>query len=182
MHLSTVLPGERFAFAAGEAKLRLFYCVNLGNITGRLDDASCEVRAELSRTTGVLAMKRLVAGIVAVALIGLVSPAIAADATGTWKWTTTFNNQTRESTLKLKQEGDKLSGAYVGGQSNTETPIEDASIKGDAVSFKVTRERNGQKFTTKYSGTLKDDSITGKSERERDGQTQSSDWVAKRQK
>jgi len=125
-------------------------------------------------------MKRLVAAAVALAIVGLVSPAIAADATGTWKWTATFNGQTRDSTLKLKQEGDKLTGAYVGGgQSTTETPIEDASIKGDIVSFKVTRERNGQKTTTKYSGTLKDDTITGKSERE--GQ-EAREWVAKRQK
>src|SRR4029453_9597518 len=113
-------------------------------------------------------MKRLVAGSVALAVTGLAVTATAADATGTWKWTTTFNNQTRDSTLKLKQEGDKLTGAYVGGQRNTETPIEDASIKGDVISFKVTRERNGQKQTTKYTGTLKEDTITGKSER--DGQ------------
>src|SRR3954454_6215982 len=124
-------------------------------------------------------MKRLVAVAMALAFVALVRPAHAADATGTWKWTTTFNNQTRESTLKLKQDGDKLTGVYVGGMSNTETPIEDASIKGDTISFKVTRERNGQKATTKYTGTLKDDTITGKSER--DGQ-ESRDWVAKRQK
>ena len=128
-------------------------------------------------------MKRPVAAAVVLALVGIVSPAIAADnPTGTWKWTTTFNNQTRESTLKLKLDGDKLTGVYVGGQSNTETPIEDATIKGDTISFKVTRERNGQKATTKYAGTLKEDTITGKSERERDGQAQSTDWVAKRQK
>jgi hypothetical protein len=128
-------------------------------------------------------MKRLVAAAFALAFVGLVSPASAADnPTGTWKWTTTFNNQSRDSTLKLKLEGDKLSGVYVGGQANTETPIEDPSIKDDVVSFKVTRERNGQKFTTKYSGKLAGDTITGKSERERDGQTQSSEWVAKRQK
>ena len=127
-------------------------------------------------------MKRLVAAAFALAFVGLISPVMAADATGTWKWTATFGGQSRDSTLKLKQEGDKLTGVYVGGQSNTETPIEDASIKGDTISFKVTRERNGQKFTTKYSGTLKDDTITGKTERERDGQTQSTDWVAKRQK
>src|SRR5438067_6485153 len=101
---------------------------------------------------------RFAALAVALTFIVLAGLATAADnATGTWKWTTTFNNQTRESTLKLKQEGDKLTGAYVGGQSNTETPIEDASIKDNTVSFKVTRERNGQKTTTKYSGTLKDD-------------------------
>src|SRR3954462_15444825 len=124
-------------------------------------------------------MKRIVAAAFALAFVALISPATAADATGTWKWTTTFNGQSRDSTLKLKQEGDKLTGVYVGGQSNTETPIEDASIKGDTISFKVTRERNGQKATTKYPGTLKDDTITGKSER--DGQ-ESRDWVAKRQK
>jgi hypothetical protein len=127
-------------------------------------------------------MKGLIAGIVALAFVGLISPATAADATGTWKWETSFGGKTRESTAKLKQDGDKLTGVYIGGQSNTETPIEEASIKGDVVTFKVTRERDGQKFTTKYTGTLKDDTITGKSERQRDGQTQSSDWVAKRQK
>ena len=127
-------------------------------------------------------MKRVVAAAFVLTFVFLIGPASAADATGTWKWTATFGGQSRDSTLKLKQEGDKLSGVYVGGQNNTETPIEDASIKGDTVSFKVTRERNGQKFTTKYSGTLKDDTITGKSERERDGQAQSTDWVAKRQK
>ena len=109
-------------------------------------------------------MKRLASAAIALAFVSLVSQARAADPTGTWKWTTTFNNQTRESTVKLKLEGDKLTGVYVGGQSNTETPIEEASLKGDTVSFKVTRERNGQKFTTKYSGTLKEDTITGKSE------------------
>ena len=40
-------------------------------------------------------------------------------------------------------------------------------------------ERNGQKATTKYTGTLKDDTITGKAER--DGQD-AREWVAKRQK
>src|SRR5438046_8022653 len=99
-------------------------------------------------------MKRLIALAVIVAVVGVALPAVAADASGTWKWTTTFNGQTRDSMLKLKQEGDKLSGVYVGGQSNTETPIEDGKISGDTVSFKVTRERNGQKTTTKYSGAL----------------------------
>lgn len=127
-------------------------------------------------------MKRLMAVAFVAVVVGFVGAATAADATGTWKWSTTFNNQTREATLKLKQEGDKLSGAYVGGQSNNESPITDAKIEGDKLSFKVTRERDGQKFTTSYSGTLKEDTITGTVERERDGQKNSSEWVAKRQK
>lgn len=119
-------------------------------------------------------------GLVLVVLVGVTQA--AENPTGTWKWTTNFGGKSRESTLNLKLDGDKLSGAYVGGQNNTETPIEDASLKGDEISFKVTREFNGQKRTTKYSGKLAGDTITGKSERERDGQTQSSEWVAKRQK
>jgi hypothetical protein len=127
-------------------------------------------------------MKRLVAAVF-VAVVGLATAVLAAEnVAGTWKWTTSFGGKTRESTLKLKMDGDKLSGVYVGGQSNTETPITDATLKDDTISFKVTRERDGQKSTTKYSGKVAGDTITGKSERERDGQTQSSEWIAKRQK
>lgn len=103
------------------------------------------------------------------------------DPTGTWKWTVTFNNQTRESTLKLRLEGDKLTGAMLG-RDNQETPIEDAKYKDGEVSFSVTRERNGQKFTAKYSGKVSGDTIKGKMEFERDGQTRSRDWEAKREK
>lgn len=128
-------------------------------------------------------MKRLVGAVLSLMVIGLTSAALAAEnPTGTWKWTTTFNNQSRESTLKLKLDGDKLTGVYVGGQSNTETPIEEASLKDDTISFKVTRERDGQKRTTKYSGKIAGDTISGKQERERDGQAQANEWIAKRQK
>jgi hypothetical protein len=126
-------------------------------------------------------MKRIMA-VAALVFVGLVGSAIAADATGTWKWTVNFGGQSRDATAKLKQEGEKLTGVYIGGQSNTETAIENGSVKGDTVSFSVTRERNGQKRTTKYTGTLKDDTITGKSEGQRGGNPQSNDWVAKRQK
>ena len=127
-------------------------------------------------------MKRLMAVAFVAVVVGFVGAAAAADATGTWKWTSNRGDKSFEASVKLKQEGDKLSGVYVGGQSNNETALEDAKIAGDKISFKVTRERNGQKSTTAYSGTLKEDTITGTQERERDGQKMSSEWVAKRQK
>lgn len=46
----------------------------------------------------------------------------------------------------------------------------------------MTRERNGQKRTTKYNGKVSGDTITGKIEFERNGETQSRDWEAKREK
>jgi hypothetical protein len=127
-------------------------------------------------------MKRLGLAALALAFVGLVSPvARAEDPTGTWKWTVTFNNNTREQTLKLKLDGDKLTGSMLG-RDNQETAIDNGTFKDDKVSFSVTREFNGNKFTQKYSGTVKGDTITGKSEFERDGQSQSRDWEAKRQK
>jgi hypothetical protein len=103
------------------------------------------------------------------------------DPTGTWKWKVMFQDQSRDMTLKLKLEGDKLTGAMVG-RNDMETKIEEATFKDGEVVFAVTRERNGQKFTTKYKGKLDGDTIKGQTEAERNGQTRKTDWEAKREK
>jgi hypothetical protein len=128
-------------------------------------------------------MKHLAYAAVCLLSLAMVSSALAADAdpTGTWKWTATFNNQSREVTLKLKLDGDKLTGSMPG-RNNTETQIEDGKYEGGKISFKVTREFNGNKFTSSYTGEVKDDTIKGKIESERNGQKQSRDWEAKREK
>ena len=100
------------------------------------------------------------------------------DLTGEWKSSfTNQNGQVRESTFKLKVEGDKLTGTVSG--RNNDTAIEEGKIKGDEISFQVTREFGGNKVVIKYTGKVSGDSIKGKSEFERDGQSQSRDWVAK---
>jgi hypothetical protein len=124
---------------------------------------------------------------VALAVLGLacgafVATARAADtATGTWTWEFKRPNsdQAITTTLKLVQEGEKLTGT-VSGRNNSETPIEDGSVKNGEVAFTVTREFNGNKFVQKYKGTVKGDTITGKIEFERNGEAQSRDWTAKR--
>jgi hypothetical protein len=110
----------------------------------------------------------------------LASEVRAEDPTGTWKWTTMFQNQSRESTLKLKLEDGKLTGSMLG-RNDRETPIEDAKFEDGKVSFSITRMRNDQKFTTKYSGTVSGDTIKGTVEMPgRDGQSRSREWEAKR--
>ncbi len=129
-------------------------------------------------------MKRLVVAALVLAFAGPVGLARAddkPDPTGTWKWTVTMGDQKRDVTLKLKLEGDKLTGAYVG-RDGKDTPIEDATFKDGEVAFKVTRERQGMKFIFKYKGKLSGDTIKGKTEFERNGETQSRDWEAKRDK
>jgi hypothetical protein len=126
-------------------------------------------------------MKRLLVSAVALAISAAASGVRADDSpTGTWKWEVKFNDQTFDLTLKLKQEGDKLTGTLTG--PNGDTAIQDGQVKDGALSFTVVRERNGQKMTFKYEGKVKDDTITGKTNIERDGQTQSRDWEAKRSK
>jgi hypothetical protein len=108
-----------------------------------------------------------------------------ADPTGTWKWSVPGRNggPARDNTLTLKRDGDKLTGKLKGGRQGDEgTDIEDATLKGDQISFKVTREFNGNKIIAKYKGTLSDDTIKGKAEIDRGtGDPQSRDWEAKRE-
>jgi hypothetical protein len=101
----------------------------------------------------------------------------AEDPNGTWKWSTERNGNKVETTLKLKLEGDKLTGT-ISGRDGKETPIEEATWKDGEVAFSVTRERDGQKFTIKYSGKVSGDTITGKS----GGGDRQRDWKAERAK
>jgi hypothetical protein len=87
--------------------------------------------------------------------------------------------------LKLKAEGEKLTGSLSspgrqGGEAR-ETAIANGKVKGDEVSFDVTREFGDNKVTMKYSGKVSGDAIKGKIETERDGNARSRDWEAKRE-
>lgn len=114
-----------------------------------------------------------------VVVLGMGAPALAADATGTWKWSVERNGQTFETTLKLKQDGEKLTGT-ISGRNNTENPIEDGKVSGENVSFKVTREFNGNKIVFTYQGKLSGDTIKGETKFEREGEETKRDWEAKR--
>lgn len=124
------------------------------------------------------------------ALVGLLAAGARAEdkkdaksATGTWKSSfTTGDGQEIVTTYKLKQEGEKLTGTVTSSRDNKETKIEKGKVKDGKVSFEVTRERDGQKFTLKYKGELKEDSIKGKIEFSRDDNTREFDWEAKREK
>jgi hypothetical protein len=108
-----------------------------------------------------------------------------ADPAGTWTWTTPGRNggAERKMTLKLKTEGEKVTGtlSFPGqGGDEVKSEIENGKLKGEEISFSVTREFNGNKRTMKYSGKITGDAIKGKTESERNGETQSRDWEAKR--
>ena len=124
--------------------------------------------------------------------LGGISTASAEDkapsATGNWTWTVPGRNggAERKMSLTLTQAGEKLTGKLSSpgrdGGAARETEITDGTVKGADVTFSVTREFNGTKMTSKYSGKVSGDAITGKVEsKDRDGNDQSRDWTAKRE-
>lgn len=141
---------------------------------------------------------------VLLAALFLGTSAMAADPVGTWKWTMTMGGgggqvaggggaaaaggggaaggmPAREVVLKIKKEGDVLSGTVSGRMGDT--PIKDPAVKDDTLTFTVTRERNGQTITQKYSGKIEGDKITGTIEGTgMDGQPTKRDWTANRAK
>jgi hypothetical protein len=103
------------------------------------------------------------------------------DPTGTWKWSfTSPNGNTMSQTLKLKMEGEKLTGT-VTGRNNQETAIEAAKMTADELTFQVTRDRNGEKIVSKYKGKVTADTIKGTIESNWGGENRSREWEAKKE-
>jgi len=118
----------------------------------------------------------------------------AIDPTGTWK-VTKINPETKskvsEKTLKLKLDGDKLSGTITGRSSINgkvrifEWGIKYSKLQGSDITFTVTHAPvtgSGPDSTTTYEGKLTGDSMSGKMETEWNGHTFKSEWEAKRRK
>lgn len=124
------------------------------------------------------AAKRIVVTGVLTALVA--SAAWAADATGKWTWKLKIQDREIEQNLVLKQEGEKLTGTLGMGERKAE--IADGKVKGDEVTFTVTRERNGQSFKTNYKGKIEGDTLKGTMVSTRDGQERSREWLAMRVK
>jgi hypothetical protein len=126
----------------------------------------------------------------------------AANVTGTWIISQQGRNgNTMETTLKLKQDGEKLTGTVTppargnrgggnggnGGGASGSTPraleIEDGKITSSGeITFKTTRENTqGNKMVTTYHAKLEGDTLKGTIESEgRNGQSRSRDFEAKR--
>jgi len=120
-------------------------------------------------------------GLVALGLVaGFVPSSVAADSnvSGTWTWTQTRNDQEIKQTLKLKQDGEKLTGDLENPRGTT--AITDGKVKDGVVSFTVVREFNDNKMEFKYTGKVEGDSLKLKVEFEREGEKQSRDVEAKR--
>jgi len=130
---------------------------------------------------------RQVAAACVVLFAALANVAQAADdPSGTWKWDVEFKGKTTTSTLKLKLDGNKLTGVYIGGASGNERQIQDGTYADGKLTFSVKSDTGTIKTTLEYNGVLKGDTIAGKIDstfdRNGDISTTTRDWEAKRQR
>jgi len=112
------------------------------------------------------------------------------DPNGKWTWTTEGRQGgMRTNSITLKLEGDKLTGTIAGmrrggggagGGAPQETPIEEAKLKGDEISFQVTMEWNDNKRVSKYTAKIAGDTLKGKWSIDRNGETMEREFEAKR--
>jgi hypothetical protein len=116
------------------------------------------------------------------AFVAFCSVASAADPSGSWKWTLSFNDQSFESGGKFALKDGKLTGTLETPMG--ETPFTDGTYKDDMVDFTLNFDGGGAPIAIKYHGKLEGDTITGKIDFPGfgDGQAMKIDWKATRVK
>ena len=100
---------------------------------------------------------------VVVVILGMLSTARlgaqANNVTGEW----TFNVQTDQGggspTITFKQDGEKLTGKYVGQLGNADLT---GTVKGSAIHFSFTIDVQGQQAPVNYEGTVEKNTMKGK--------------------
>jgi len=130
-------------------------------------------------------MKSFLKSCAALAAVCLTAAALAADPSGTWKFTGQGESGPTENTVVLALVDGKLGGTFTGpGRGGRESSVKlaSASVKGDMVNFTVQRTVQKEKIVTKYSGRLEGDTITGTADGPvgPDGKPASREWMARR--
>jgi hypothetical protein len=99
----------------------------------------------------------LLGWLMALWLIALTLPLLAADFTGTYKGDITNTGSRIENTLVFKMKGTSLTGTLT--NPGGKYPIENGSVDGSDVFFNVTIKNDGEDFRLTYRGHLFADEI-----------------------
>lgn len=82
-----------------------------------------------------------------------VGTALAADVAGTWKGTAETPNGTMERTFVFQVDGTKLTGETTSEMLGKST-ITDGKVEGDAISFTITVNFQGEERKIQYKGKI----------------------------
>src|SRR5262245_57264379 len=104
-----------------------------------------------------------------------------ADPVGTWKCEYEIGGQKRESTLKIKKDGDKLAGTMTW-PDQKEAMLKDVKLKDGELTFSAERELKDQKLTVEYKLKIDGDKFKGKAAVDVGGEKREFDIEGKREK
>ena len=101
-----------------------------------------------------------VAVLAAIVLVSFV-PVMAqgANITGEWLFNVTTDQGGGTPTITFKQDGEKLTGKYVGQLGNADLT---GTVKGGAIHFTFTIDVQGQQAPVTYDGTVEKNTMKGK--------------------
>ena len=86
--------------------------------------------------------------------------ALAADVSGKWKSEfQTGDGQKGQNVFTFKVDGEKLTGTVYSSLADADAKIEEGEVKGDAISFAITRNMGGNEARFQYKGKVAGDEI-----------------------
>jgi SAM-dependent methyltransferase len=103
---------------------------------------------------------------------------VPADAAGTWRWTLSTSANRRDYTLDLRQKYQEISGSVKSG--GRETPIADARLTGDKLSFTLKEDMGGRKTLMRVNGQITGNAIRGTVEVQNGSSKGTYAWTASR--
>jgi hypothetical protein len=104
-------------------------------------------------------MKRILGTTLVLLIAAMSAAAQSASVTGSWDVTIDSPQGQRMVVMVIKKEGEKLTGAMKSPQG--ERPLDSVTLKGDEITFVMTREVQGQAMVMTYKGTVAKASMKG---------------------
>jgi hypothetical protein len=105
-------------------------------------------------------LRFLTVGVLAIGLLGTARlNAQGTNVTGEWAFTVQTDQGGGNPTITFKQDGEKLTGKYVGQLGNADLT---GSVKGNAIKFTFTIDAQGQPAPVNYEGTVEKNTMKGK--------------------
>ncbi len=101
------------------------------------------------------------------------------DWVGDWAWSMKRDNgETWNATLRLKKEGDKITGNFEREGSDTKIEVQNAKLSGSTLTFETTMQRDGQSSVIKSTAAITGKTMKGKAQGTRDGEAWTREWEA----
>jgi hypothetical protein len=153
---SAAITGGTVDEATGAIKMTFDAGGTEGTVTATFKDGAITGKWDLGGVGGPIELKKDGAMAAAAPATAPAAGGAAASAAGDWDCTADVMGQAMPFTLKLKQEGDKVTGESTSDQGSV--PISNGKIAGDKLTFSLESPQG----TIGFTATIKDGKITGK--------------------